>query len=547
MSHRTMKEEDGMTKRLLVPLLAAGVAALVVGAAGRASSSTVRCVGGPKCFATLQAAVNAANDGDTIAINAGTFAGGVTITKSLALRGAGPDKTTIRGGGPVLTIGAFKAKTEPTVTIDGLTITDGLTSSSPMSSAFTGKENVFAAGGGIEVPPADGFRPGATVTITNSAIVGNKVAPTDSAPLGPPCPTGPCPFAGAFGGGIDTWGALTVSSSVLSGNAAAGVASDADGGAIASHLGALLLTNVRVAGNSVTAVAPNGRFAEGGGVYVEGGSLSVQGSVFDSNSASLTSNLPSLVDNKPIDMNANSGAIHVGDGIPTTIDSTTITHNRVSAVDPAGEPAAIDSGVLVNHSPLTMTNTAIVGNSVSAVVATSADVGPGGSALEADGGGRISNSRISDNPSSQTAMAGVAATNGGLAVLDFAGDPQLLTVDHTVISGNTAVATGSSGASALGGGVFNNTLLAMSYDTVTGNVARATGPTGTAQGGGIWNGVDLTGPPVELTLDHTSVSGNSVLGVGKIDLKGGGLFTNQPVVMNHASIAGNTPDQCFGC
>ncbi len=100
-----------MTKRLLVPVLAAGVAALAVGAAGRASGSTVRCVGGPKCFASLQAAVNAANDGDTIAINAGTFAGGVTITKSLALRGAGAETTTIRGGGPVLTIGVFKAKT----------------------------------------------------------------------------------------------------------------------------------------------------------------------------------------------------------------------------------------------------------------------------------------------------------------------------------------------------------------------------------------------------------------------------------------------------
>ena len=537
-----------MKKRLLVPVIAAVIASLVGGATGRASNPTVRCVGGPKCYPTLQAAVAAAADGDTIAIGPGTFAGGVTITKSVALKGAGASKTTIRGGGPVLTIGAFGAQTVPTVSIDGLTITGGNTNSSPMSVPFTGKENVFAAGGGIEVPPAADFRPGATLTITNSAIVGNRVGPTDSAPLGPPCPTGPCPFAGAFGGGIDTWGSLTVSNSVLSGNAAAGVASDADGGAIASHLGALVVTNTRVTGNSVTAVAPNGRFAEGGGLFVEQGTLAVQNSVFDGNSASLTSNLPALVDGKPIDMNANSGAIHVGDEIPTTIDSTTITHNTVSAVDPAGEPVAFDSAVLVNHSPLTMTNTVIVGNSVNAVVATSADVGPGGSALEADGGGRISNSRIADNPSSLTASAGPAGTNGGLAVLNFSGDAQLLTVDHTVISGNSAVAVSTSGsASALSGGIFNNSLLALSYDVVANNVARASGPSGTAQGGGIWNGVDLSGPPVELTLDHTSVTGNAVAGTPKIDLQGGGLFTTESVTLNHSSIAGNTPDQCFGC
>src|SRR5581483_8103838 len=306
--------------------------------------------------------------------------------------------------------------------------------------------------------------------------------------------------------------------------------------------------NDRVTGNTATAVAPNGRFAEGGGLFVGGGSLDVRGSVFDGNSASLTSNLPSLVDGAPIDMSANSGAIHVGDYIPTTIEATAITHNAVSVNNPTGEAVAFDSAVLINHSPLTMTNTTIVDNSASGLVATSADVGPDGSVLEADGGGAISNTRIVDNLSTEQATAGTAATNGAVAVFNFTGDAQLLTIDHSVISGNSVVATSSTGAAtAEGGGIINNALLSLQYDAVARNVAKATGPSGAAQGGGIWNGVELSGPPVQLTLDHTTVTGNRADGTGKVDRKGGGVYTTTPVTLQASQIAGNAPDQCVGC
>jgi hypothetical protein len=45
---------------------------------------------------------------------------------------------------------------------------------------------------------------------------------------------------------------------------------------------------------------------------------------------------------------------------------------------------------------------------------------------------------------------------------------------------------------------------------VRGNSGRAEGPDATVQGGGIWNGVLLSGPPVELTLRHTQVVENSL-------------------------------------
>src|SRR5207247_8863983 len=62
------------------------------------------------------------------------------------LVGAGSDRTTISGGGPVLTIGTFGAASEPTVTIDGVAITGGVTRSSWATGPGDG---VFALGGGV--------------------------------------------------------------------------------------------------------------------------------------------------------------------------------------------------------------------------------------------------------------------------------------------------------------------------------------------------------------------------------------------------------------
>ncbi len=68
-----------------------------------------------------------------------------------------------------------------------------------------------------------------------------------------------------------------------------------------------------------------------------------------------------------------------------------------------------------------------------------------------------------------------------------------------------------------------------------------------AQGGGIWNGVLLSGPPVKLTLARTAVTRNAVTGSKRITVHGGGLFTTSPVTLTQSLIARNRPDQCFGC
>src|SRR3954447_7856759 len=62
------------------------------------------CVGSRHaCAPTLEAAVDQARDGDTIGLGPGRYRGGVTITRSIRIAGAGAGVTSIAGGGPVLT------------------------------------------------------------------------------------------------------------------------------------------------------------------------------------------------------------------------------------------------------------------------------------------------------------------------------------------------------------------------------------------------------------------------------------------------------------
>jgi hypothetical protein len=161
------------------------------------------CIGSGEttCFGTLAAAVAAAHDGDTVTVWAGTVAGGVTIDKSITLAAAGMHASVIRGGGPVLTTGAASATKTLTVSIRDLTITSGYPRADrtgecgpDIPDCGPGYQRSTALGGGIEVLPRPGGLPRAKVAISNTAVTGNRVAPTTTVPsVGALCPGGPCP------------------------------------------------------------------------------------------------------------------------------------------------------------------------------------------------------------------------------------------------------------------------------------------------------------------------------------------------------------------
>jgi hypothetical protein len=537
------------TPRLLI---AAATASIVVVSPARGGPAGTICVGaGSGCARTIQAGLDRAHAGDVVRIGRGTFAGGIRITKSVSLVGAGRSATIVRGGGPVITI----APAAGHVSIGRLTITGGLTRANPthrcgadIPTCGPGYLRATALGGGIEVAPSAATGPGkgATLTISDSVITGNRAEPAVAVPsVIAKCPGGPCAFAQAGGGGIDNWGSLTLIRTTVSRNAAAGrLTAQADGGGILSEDGSgLTLQNSTVSGNLAAVSAPNGRLAAGGGIYVfRRGVLEVRSSTISGNGARLSSDYPETVK----DMNAHSGGIYVGNGGSATIDHTTFSGNRVDVSVPAGRAAGFDSALLVTASPLTLSNSSFRGNSVTADIGTSPEGGSGGG-LEADTYAAISKTRVTGNRVTVTSVSGRALATA--VVNMFVNGPRAGLFSDSVISGNSVRASSNGGTAQIqGAGIANNGPLELRRVRITGNSGSASGPDGWVHGGGIFNGLVFNVPKPKLVLVDVTVSGNRLAGSGALAVQGAGLYTpGFSVQREHTTIAQNAPDQCFGC
>jgi hypothetical protein len=536
--HRRNRPWWGGAGRLV--LLVPALAVLLLLGARPASAATLRVCPSGCPYTQLAPALAAAHSGDTITIGPGTYAGGVTIDVSVKLLGAGPGATIIRGGGPVLTIGVPDAPSEPTVTIEGVTVTGGVTVGNLTPS--------MGRGGGIYIPRATGPSTGATVTIRDSVIRGNSVAP--SVAIGDP------PFADAGGGGISNDGTLTLDHTRVSDNwagAASGVTSSAVGGGILNRaFGNLTLKDSVVTGNRSEATAPNGRNAEGGGIFMVAGTLTIDDSLISDNTAELSTSFPSEVETF-----AAAGGIKVQGDASATVRHTTITGNTVTGSNLLGDSIVACGGICTDGS-LILRGSTLSHNRVSATTAASSPVG---NAL-ADAGGLgtgccqevpatvvISGTRFSGNSVRAVAPAGTAlADGGGIRV----GNDKLVPVSDSVVSGNSVSATTTSGSViATGGGILNDGLLTVRNTTVSDNTGAGSGARGVVQGGGIWNGTGMFGPNlpvVQLTLADSLVTHNTLTSASSgITVQGGGLFTMFPVTLKNSVVAHNVPDQCYGC
>ena len=385
------------------------------------------CVGrGSGCYKTVQAAVDAARSGDTVRIGRGTFAGGVRIRASIHLVGAGARLTTIRGGGPVLTIGAFGAATEPSVSITGVKVTGGVTHSSAQSKPLIKKAGVLALGGGIEVPPGHRFSDGATVTIRDSIITRNRVAPSASVHSGLPCGSA-CPFALAGGGGIDNWGSMTLTNTVVSNNRADGpITSDADAGGIYTPQGHLTLRHSVVTRNRAVASRPYGRFAEGAGVNITSTPFFLRPrrriSTLTIDASRITANAATLADGftSDVEAHANTGGVLIaGDddcSTPTsgcvrgTIRKSLVSGNTASASNTAGDATAFSGGVTVDG-VLVLSGSTVRDNHVRVTVPTGSTAGAFGDSGGIGMGGyaTITDSRLTGNSVSAKAPGGTAS------------------------------------------------------------------------------------------------------------------------------------------
>jgi hypothetical protein len=472
----------------------------------------------------------------------------VKIDVSVKVVGAGAGRTIISGGGPVLTIGEFRTGSEPTVSVSGVTITGGVTQSSPMSAAAFGKDGVLAAGGGILIPPRNATPsktdPGATVTIANSVITGNRVAPSTTAPWTRGCPGGPCQLSIAEGGGIESYGTLTVTHTTISNNlvgTASGLSTltnDAAGGAISDHVGALTVDDSVLHNNKATASAPDGQFAEGGAIYIDSSpSLTVTGSSITGNRSALAASLPDSVE-----YGANSGGIHISDDVPTaTITGTTIADNSTTMTNTAGGSEAFGGAWQANvDTTLTLTNDTIANNHVTSATlpgSTGDANGDSGAGEQGNQVNTINGTRLTGNTVTVTSVAGNAFGGPGVTVGGGTYTYSVIADNHVTVSAPNGFAwanAGGIGADAPG--------LTFRNSQIRGNTIDATGQTGWIGGGGI---ADFGQP---LTLFDTPVTGNALTANPGVTVQGGGLFLqNSTLTSTGSPIAGNMPDQCFGC
>lgn len=538
--------------RRIAIALAVTAASLSSVAAGGAAPKGDLCVGGPHCYASIQAALDDAANGATIRIGPGTFAGGITVTRDVTLVGVDAHASKISGGGPVVTVGSWT--TAPTVRLENLTITGGMTTSNPHAPECgldvpvcgPGYANATAIGGGIET-----FA-GTVVTLSHSIVTGNRATPAlTTSSVKATCATGPCVAAFGDAGGIDVWGSMTLIDSTVSDNHASSPA-QSNGGGIAVHSGASLsLQGSQVTGNSAAATAPSGRFVSGGGIFVNGGAtLTVDDSSIDGNAALLSSSLASpypIQDGNTDFSSSIGGGIFLHDGSTAGIRNSTLDGNAVSVDTPLNQSFGSNAALCAcGDVALTIDGSRIDGNQLT-VDAAATDFGPAGPAtLESDANGTsITNTRIDGNIGTVTTSGANGGLIGAVAFFPGSGAPTMLT--NSSISNNTMTANAPNGAAEIAGaGLFNNGPLVVQSSTIRGNRGVANGPSGFATGGGIVNG--FFGGPAPLTLQDSRITNNVLSGSAGITLSGGGIYTvGFPVTLTNTVVAHNTPDDCEGC
>ncbi|HEX6763010.1 MAG TPA: hypothetical protein VF094_09430 [Gaiellaceae bacterium] len=492
-------------------------AALVAAAfffTGIARAATL-CVGPQSgCFAQLQPALDAASDGDTVTIARGTYAGGVTVDKSVRIQGAGSAKTVIGGGGPVITIFRAEAPDGLNVSIDGVTITGGVNSTQP--------DGEVTFGGGVAIPVAQLDHPpfngvGATVAISNSVVTGNTVRSDQIVPSGF-CDR-PCGFN--TGGGIDNGGVLTLTNTRVTDNtsgstaATPSAATDASAGGISSHFAStLVLNNVTVSGNRAMVYSPFASSASSGGISSSG--------ALDIENSSISNNVVDYTGSTDIgEENGLAGGMQIDEccGVThatATVRNTLVNGNGVTAAnsDPAATPFGY-AGAILATAPALLDHVIVTDNTVQVTGAGFAGADAGG--MEVDAPVTVQDGLFARNSVSATGPLGSAAGGGGVAM--FGGD---LTIVRTLVIGNTVSASGAAAALPFGG-------------------------VSSAFGGGIANGGFDGVPPATLTMSDSVVTGNRVTAGAGYVVHGGGLYTDWPASLTRTVVAGNKPDNCFGC
>ena len=438
----------------------------------------------PADYPTIQAAIDAANPGDEVAIAPATYPENINFNgKAITVRSTNPTDpavvaATAIDGQELGSVVAFASGEGASSVLSGLTINNGKATH----------------GGGI-------YCDYSSPTITNNIISANS----STSPEG--------------GGGVYCYrSGPTISNNTISGNS-----SRASGAGILSSASNPVVSNNTISGNSSG--------GNGGGissVYSTGSDPIISNNTISGNSAggsgggiSCSASNPTITNNT---ISANSSTSSDGGGIHCTNNSIpTIQNNTIT-----GNSAASDGGGIVcAQSSATISGNTITGNS--------ADQGGGGIYCTDNSSATIQNNTITGNSAasdgggivcaqssatiSGNTITGNSADQGGGGI--YCTDNSSATIQNNTITGNSAGSWGGGIVCAQSSAtIANNSIL----DNLTGG-----------HGGGIYS---VTSNPI---ISNNTISGNSA------GMNAGGIYcaAANPTISGN-TISGNSADQDGG-
>jgi hypothetical protein len=265
-------------------------------------------------------------------------------------------------------------------------------------------------------------------------------------------------------------------------------------------------------------------------------------------------------------------AIDGSSGGALTLNGVTITGGKVSGPMAAGSGGGIaDVGgtLTLNNALVTQNSASSAGGGIAAANGTvtlnksevswntvpSAAGSGGGGILSMASTLTVNNSTVDHN--SGPGGGGIASGNG-----QGGGSPSSITLNHSVISFNTASGNPMSGGGGIsnggtlesnnseivnnsapgetGGGLLNHVTAMLNHTVVSGNTAQG------GLGGGIVNAIFFDGQPTPtLVLNNSDVTGNSAdVGGGIVNTSFAETAPAGTVTLHHTDVSGNSPNNC---